>query len=133
MSFLLSFIVTGIIFAGIDMVWLKTMRGFYEYKLGGLLKKPPNMPAAIIFYILYILGLVMFVVLPALTTTMIWQAGIMGALFGLVAYGTYDLTNLATLKNWSVKMTIIDMAWGAVVTALSALGASYILSIWMAL
>ena len=133
MPFLLSFIVTGIIFAVVDMVWLKTMRGFYEQKLGGLLQKPPNIQAAIVFYILYILGVVMFVILPTLTTTMIWQAGTMGALFGLVAYGTYDLTNLATLKNWSVKMTIIDMVWGAVATALSALGASYILSMWAAL
>lgn len=130
MPFLLAFTITGVIFAIIDAVWLKMMRGFYEQEMGSLLRKQPNIVAAIVFYVLYILGVVLFVVLPALATTMIWQAGLVGALFGLIAYGTYDLTNLATLKNWSVKMTAIDMVWGAFVTGLSALLACYLLNVW---
>lgn len=128
MLFAFAFILTGIIFASIDAVWLKVMRGMYEREFGGLLRKPPNVKAAIVFYILYILGVILFVVLPTLATRMVWQAGVMGALFGLVAYATYDLTNLATLKGWSIKITVIDMIWGAFLTATSALLAVGILT-----
>ena len=132
MPFLLAFVIVGVVFATIDAVWLKMMRMVYECEFGTLLRKRPNMAAAVIFYILYIIGVVVFAVLPALATTMLWQAGMMGALFGLIAYATYDLTNLATLKQWSVKITIIDMLWGAFLTGTSALVATYILNIWVA-
>lgn len=129
MSFLLTFVVTGVIFAVIDAVWLRLMRNVYQREFRGLLRQRPNLTAAIVFYVLYIFGVVIFVVLPALATT-VWQAGIMGALFGLVTYATYDLTNLATLKQWSVKMTVIDMIWGAFLTATSALATVCVFSSW---
>lgn len=133
MEFLVGFIVVALIFAVIDAVWLKLSSGFYQREIGGLLLEKPNFPAAIIFYAIYVMGIVVFAVMPALNENSWAVAAGYGALLGLVAYATYDLTNLATLKNWSHKVVVIDMLWGTIVTALSATVAYLILSSWFGL
>jgi uncharacterized membrane protein len=109
------------IFVGIDFVWLGLIaKGFYASQVGPLLLKKPNLPAAIVFYFVYTAGLLYLVVLPAIRDASITHAALIGTIFGLLAYGTYDLTNLATLKGWTTKLAIVDMAWGGILTGLTA-------------
>jgi uncharacterized membrane protein len=96
-------------------VWLGLVaRGFYRDQMGSLLKAQTNWAAAIAFYALFVLGLVVFVISPAMDAGSWSQALLRGAFFGLVTYATYDLTNLATLEGWPGLMTAVDLAWGAV-------------------
>ena len=90
---------------------------FYREQIGFLMATDINWPAAIIFYLLFIAGLILFVISPAVEKRMWLDALLMGALFGLITYATYDLTNLATVKNWPVLVTIVDLAWGATLSA----------------
>ncbi len=102
------------IFITFDLLWLGVVaRGFYASQLGELLG-PINWAAAAVFYLIFLVGLLIFAIQPGLDHASVWRAVILGALFGFVAYATYDLTNLATLKNWPLTITIIDMVWGAV-------------------
>jgi uncharacterized membrane protein len=118
MKFLLQFLTAGGIMAVIDAVWLSVIANkFYKSQIGSLLLDKPNMPAAVIFYLVYVLGIVMFVLRPALEKESWQYAALYGALFGFVAYATYDLTNLATLKGWTLKLVLVDLAWGALLTA----------------
>ncbi|MEI6864183.1 MAG: DUF2177 family protein [Candidatus Adlerbacteria bacterium] len=106
------------VFFAIDMVWLGLVaKGFYKSQIGFLMKPDVNWTAAIIFYLLFIVGLVLFVIAPAIEKGSWVHALLFGALFGLVCYATYDLTNLATLKDWPFLITIVDLAWGAVLAA----------------
>lgn len=99
----------------IDMIWLGLVaKNFYRQQLGGMLSSKVNWPAAILFYLLFIAGLQLFVVAPALAQGGAWQALWQGAFFGLIAYATYDLTNLATLRDWPLLVTVVNLAWGAV-------------------
>ena len=118
-------------FLAIDMVWLVVVaRGFYRKQLGFLLSDQPNWWAAIAFYLLFVAGLLVFVIVPALDAVSVRKALILGAFFGLVAYATYDLTNMATVKNWPWTVTLVDMAWGAVLaTTVSCLG--YLAGRWL--
>ena len=110
-----------------DMVWLGTMvPRFYRPALGDLLSPNVNLVPAVIFYLLYPVGLVVFAVGPALKSGNVLSAAIMGALFGLFTYGTYDLTNQATLRNWSTMLTIVDMAWGSILGGATAAWAFWI-------
>jgi uncharacterized membrane protein len=103
------------LFFAIDMVWLGLVaKGFYRRQIGHLMGTSFNWVAAIAFYLLFILGLVVFVVAPALDKGSWAQALFPGALFGLITYATYDLTNLATLRDWPLLLTIADLAWGSV-------------------
>jgi len=103
----------------IDMVWLAVVaRGFYQKHLGFLLRTDPNWAAAILFYMLFVLGLLVFVVVPSLQADSIKKVLIMGALFGLITYATYDLTNLATVKDWPLIVVAVDMLWGAILATL---------------
>jgi len=107
------------VFFAIDMVWLVLVaKNFYQSQIGFLMKPDINWAAAIIFYLLFIVGLVLFVIEPAMEKGSWTHALLFGALFGLITYATYDLTNLATLKNWPLLVTIVDMAWGATLGAL---------------
>ncbi len=109
------YLVTLVAFFAIDMIWLGVVaRGFYQKHLGYLMRSSPNWTAAIVFYLLFIAGLVVFVVAPGLQANSIRKVLILGALFGLITYATYDLTNLATVKDWPLIVTIVDMCWGAV-------------------
>lgn len=105
-------------FLAIDIVWLAIVaRGFYQDKLGFLLSDQVNWWAAITFYLLFVAGLLVFVVLPAVEAGSLRRVLLLGAFFGLVTYATYDLTNQATVKNWPWIVTVVDLAWGTVLAA----------------
>ena len=104
----------------IDMLWLGVIaKSMYANAMGSLLNPNPNLWAAGAFYLMFPVGLLIFAVLPQADSPM-WKAALMGALFGFFAYSTYDLTNLAVVKNWPLGLTFIDMAWGATVSAIAA-------------
>jgi uncharacterized membrane protein len=106
------------VFFVIDMVWLVLVaKNFYQKQIGFLMKPEVNWLAAIIFYLLFIAGLVTFVISPAVEKQSWVHALIFGSLFGLITYATYDLTNLATLKDWPLVVTIVDLIWGTVLAA----------------
>jgi uncharacterized membrane protein len=121
MTIALSYISSLIFFALVDSVWLITMSGrLYKPVIGELLTDKPRMAPAVAFYLIYAAGLTIFAVLPGLRATD-WKISLMwGALFGFFTYATYDLTNQATLKAWSIKLTLADMAWGAFASAVAA-------------
>ena len=109
------YLITLAVFFLIDMVWLGVVaKGFYRRHLGPLMSPKVNWAAAILFYLLFIVGLLVFVIRPALAGGKPLQALFFGALLGLISYATYDLTNLATLKNWPLVVTVVDLIWGAV-------------------
>jgi uncharacterized membrane protein len=87
-------------------------KNMYQSQIGFILAKKPNWYAAIIFYVLYIVFLMIFAIIPALQKSSLNDAMLYGALYGFITYATYDLTNLATLKNWPLKVTLIDITWG---------------------
>lgn len=106
------------VFFVIDMVWLGLVaKNFYRNQIGFLMTPNINWLAAIIFYLLFIVGLVLFVITPAIDKGSWMHALLFGLLFGLITYATYDLTNLATLKDWPILVTIVDLIWGAVLAA----------------
>jgi uncharacterized membrane protein len=115
---------TLVVFFAIDMVWLALVaRGFYQKQLGFMLRSDVNWSAAGVFYLLFALGLMIFVIVPSLETGSTTKVLILGALFGLITYSTYDLTNLATLKDWPLAMTLVDLLWGSILaTSVSYLG-----------
>jgi uncharacterized membrane protein len=111
------YLATFVAFLAVDMVWLGLVaRTFYRKYIGFLMAPSPNWAAAIIFYLLYIVGILVLAVLPGLEANSLKTTLLRGALFGLVAYATYDLTNLATLKDWPVIVTVVDMIWGTVLS-----------------
>ena len=112
-------------FTAVDMVWLSIMAGrFYRPTLGDILLADVNLKVAVVFYLLYPIGLLIFAIAPALKTGDLKDALIMGALFGFFAYATYDLTNQATVRNWSFALTLVDVAWGAFASGLTAVVAT---------
>jgi uncharacterized membrane protein len=112
------YLIATITFFAIDLTWLGLIaRKFYFGQLGHLMKTDINWIAAITFYLIFIVGILVFAVYPAINSNSIQKALILGALFGFIAYATYDLTNLATLKDWPVKLVVVDMIWGAVLSA----------------
>lgn len=116
--FLKLYLIALPVFFAIDMVWLALIaRNFYKNQLGFLMRPEVNWSAAILFYVLFLLGLVVFVIEPALAKKEWVQALGKGALFGLITYATYDLTNLATLKDWPFTVVWVDMLWGTVLAA----------------
>lgn len=119
MNYVILYIASAVVFFAADFVWLSTMGDrLYRPVLGDMMLDKPNLPVAAGFYLLYLVGLVVLVTAPA--NGDILKALWMGALFGFVAYGTYDLTNLATLRNFTPTLVAIDMAWGTVLTGVSA-------------
>ena len=116
--FIKLYVIALPVFFAIDMIWLGLVaKGFYAKQIGSLLKPDVNWTAAILFYLLFIIGLVVFVITPAVEKNSWTHALLFGALFGLVCYATYDLTNLAVAKDWPLLVTIVDLAWGAVLAA----------------
>lgn len=112
---ILLYLVTFVVFFLIDMVWLGVAaRGFYRKHLGPMLNPKVNWLAVVLFYALFIVGLLVFAVKPAILHGTPVKALLLGALLGLISYATYDLTNLATLKDWPLVVTIIDLIWGTV-------------------
>jgi uncharacterized membrane protein len=116
----------------LDAIWLTTMvPRIYRPALGDLVADQPNFAVAGVFYLLYVVGIVVFAILPAIEARSWLQALGLGALLGLVAYGTYDFTNLSTLRNWPVGLSLIDVAWGTALTAVAA-WAGYAVTTWLA-
>jgi uncharacterized membrane protein len=112
------FLIALPVFFAIDMVWLAVVaKNFYQEQIGFLMKPDINWLAAIIFYLLFITGLIIFVITPAMVKQSWVHALLYGALFGLVTYATYDLTNLATVKDWPLLVTAVDLVWGSVLAA----------------
>lgn len=106
------------VFMVIDMIWLGLVaKSLYRAQIGFLMRDDINWAAAIIFYLLFVVGLVVFVIAPAIEKNSWAHALLFGALFGVITYATYDLTNLATLKDWPLLVTMVDLAWGAVIAA----------------
>jgi len=126
--FLKLFLIALPVFIALDLLWLGVVaRGFYFKQLGPLMKTDINWTAAAAFYFIFIAGLVFFVIAPAVAKGSWTQALVFGALFGFIAYATYDLTNLATLKDWPLLLSLVDMVWGAVIAA-SVSTATYIVA-----
>jgi uncharacterized membrane protein len=108
---IIDYLITLGLFIGFDLIWLKFLaKGLYKGNIGHLLTNNPNRVAALLFYLLFATGLLVFVVYPS---TSVQITAMLGAFFGLITYSTYDLTNQATLKKWPVKITVIDMIWGS--------------------
>jgi uncharacterized membrane protein len=120
-AYLAAYLATALAFVGADAVWL-SLAGprLYRPVLGPLLAERPNIGAAIAFYLIYTAGVVVLAVAPALRTGQTRTAALSGLVLGVVAYATYDLTNQATLRMWSTRLSVIDMAWGGVLTAAAA-------------
>jgi len=116
--FIKLFIIALPVFFVIDMAWLVLVaKKFYQEQIGFLMKPDINWFAAIFFYVLFIAGLVIFVISPAVEKHSWVHAILFGALFGLISYATYDLTNLATMKDWPLLVTIVDLIWGTVLAS----------------
>lgn len=125
----LIFGITAMVFFFIDLIWIGVLaRDFYAENIGGMLRDSVNWPAALLFYLIYVGGIVQFVLLPALKNgTGIRGTALMGGMLGLFAYGTFDLTALALLAGWPLVVTVVDMLWGTLLTAGTASGALWVL------
>jgi uncharacterized membrane protein len=130
-QWILTYALTVPVFFAIDLVWLGVIaRNFYRSGIGHLMADSPNWGIAIFFYLLYIVGILIFATRPALNSQSWTDALMYGALFGFFAYMTYDLTNLSTLRDWPVSIALVDMVWGAVLTGTVAV-ASYFIGRWV--
>jgi uncharacterized membrane protein len=124
MRYLKLYLVSLLAFLAIDMLWLGLVaRSFYQQHLGFLMAPSPNWFVAAIFYLLFIVGILFFVVVPGLESGSLKATLLRAALFGLITYATYDLTNLATLKDWPVLLSVVDLMWGTFLSvSVSAIG-----------
>lgn len=130
--YLKLYAITLLGFFAIDIVWLGVAaRGFYQQHLGYLLAEKPNWYAAVVFYLLFVAALLVFAVIPGLQAASLKKTLFLGAFFGLVTYATYDLTNMATVKDWPAIVTVVDLTWGMILaTAVSGIG--YAAGRWLA-
>ncbi len=120
------YFLTLFVFLAIDSLWLGLVAPkFYQAQIGYIMAESPNLLAAGLFYLVFIAGMVVFVVEPGMKEESLWGAVGRGALFGLVTYATYDLTNLATLAGWPILVTVVDLTWGTVLS-----GAVTLVSVW---
>ena len=120
-------LIASVIFLIIDVIWLSfATKSFYRPLIGNLLADKPVMWAAALFYILYVFGMSLIVIQPCIDSDSIFKTVYTGFVFGLVAYGTYNLTNMAVLNGWSPTVTFVDMFWGGTLTAFSATTGLYI-------
>lgn len=130
-DFILKTILAGGIMGVIDAIWLsKVATHFYKSQLGPLLLDKPNFAAAILFYVVYVVGVVLFAINPALEKQSIGYATLYGAALGGVAYATYDLTNLSTLKGWSTTVVVVDILWGIILTSVVATASYWVIKTW---
>lgn len=122
MSMIAAYVAAALVFFALDFLWLGVIaKDFYAGALGPWLRPSPNLAAAAVFYAAYVAGVLYFAIMPAWRDGG-WQTALVsGALLGLLAYGTYDMTNLAVMKDWPLKMALADMAWGTALTAVAAL------------
>jgi len=127
MKLILSYFLTMLVFFAIDLTWIGLVaKKFYWGNMGQLLKDDVNWVAALVFYLLYIAGIFVFAILPSVENDSVKSAVFYGALFGFFCYATYDLTNLATLKGFPMKVAIVDMIWGTILTGAVSTAGFYI-------
>jgi uncharacterized membrane protein len=127
MAYLIAYLVCIVVMGGLDFLWLSnTSQALYHRDLAPLLADDPNMTVAVIFYLIFIAGILIFAVRPALVSGDWRNAALYGALFGFFAYTTYDLTNFATMKVWTLRVTLLDIAWGTFLTGTTASAASLV-------
>lgn len=120
MNYIKIYLVTLAVFFVIDIIWLGFIgKGIYKEHIGFLMREKTNWIAAIMFYMVYIVGLIFFALNPALAKDSLMYAVLVGAFFGLITYGTYDMTNLATLKDWSMFIVVVDIIWGTVLCSVT--------------
>jgi len=131
MEYFKMYIIAFIIFLAIDAIWLGLVAPkFYKEQIGHLMAEKPNLVAALVFYLVFIVGVVYFVINPAIEAQSIQKVLISGLLFGFMTYATYDLTNLATLKDWPLLVTGVDLVWGSFLsTAIGVL--TYVIYNWL--
>ncbi len=128
---LVSYLLTAIVFFAVDLLWLGVLaKGFYNKHLSAFLADNVNWNAAIIFYLIFIIGIFIFAVLPAVEKQSWTYALLYGSLFGFFTYATYDLTNLATLNGWPMKIVLVDILWGIVLTAVVSVS-GYFITAWV--
>lgn len=119
LKYLYLYLITFGIFLIVDLIWLNFIaKNLYQKEIGTLLLKNPNIVPAILFYALFIVALLILVLVPGIQSYTLTKTLLIGAVFGFITYATYDLTNLATLQGWSLKMTIVDLIWGTSVSTL---------------
>ncbi len=129
--YLKLYLLTIPVFFAIDLIWLGVVaKNFYQDNLAHLLSPDVNWSAALAFYFIYIAGIILFAVKPGLDVQSLGKAALWGALFGFFTYATYDLTNLATLRDWPLKVVVVDIAWGTLLCTLVASG-SYLIGRWL--
>ncbi len=127
MQFLIAYLATAFVFLVIDYVWLAhVMKDYFNTKLSHLMADEVNFGIAALFYLVFAAGIVLFCVMPALKSKSWVKAALLGAALGFLSYGTYDVTNAATLKDWPLMLSVIDTAWGTGLTALSATAGYFI-------
>jgi len=132
MKFLVAYLVTAIVFLVIDYLWLGVlMKDYFQSQLNHLMADDVNLAIAALFYLFYAAGIVWLCINPALESSDWSKALINGAILGFLAYGTYDITNMATLKDWPVNMSIIDVTWGTGLTALSSVSGYFAVNAYM--
>ena len=120
-KYLAAYLATTVVMVALDILWLGVIaKSMYQQAIGHLMAEQPRLLVALVFYALYPVALLVFAIAPQANDPAWGKALLMGALFGFFAYATYDLSNLATLRDWPIRMTLIDMVWGTVVSALSA-------------
>jgi len=130
-SVIFSYLITLVVFLVLDMLWLGIIaKSIYQKYLGGFLTDNVNWTAAIVFYLIYVVGISIFAIYPSVNKGSVYHAILMGALFGFFTYATYDLTNLATLKSWPLTIVFIDIIWGSVLSALVSFSGFYIVK-WL--
>lgn len=121
MEYVASYAASLILFLIIDLVWIKTvMRPIFVRSVGDIMLEDPRMGAALVFFVVYLAGVTFFAVIPAVEAGSWTVAALHGMFLGVIAYGTYDATNLATLKGWTLRMSAIDTAWGGFLSAIAA-------------
>ncbi|PTW54328.1 putative membrane protein [Breoghania corrubedonensis] len=121
LQYFTAYVLTAFVFLAIDFLWLtRVAKSFYFSRLGDMLLDTPRLGAAAAFYAVYVVGILIFAVVPALRSDSVGTALLYGSLFGLFTYATYDMTNYATLKGWPFSVVIVDVAWGACLTGVSA-------------
>ncbi|AVQ84614.1 MULTISPECIES: DUF2177 family protein [Variovorax] len=129
---LVAWAVTFVVLLVIDMIWLGVVaKGMYQEAMGDLMSPNPRLAFAAVFYLVYPIGLLLFAIMPGVEAQSVVRAAVLGALFGMFCYATYDLTNLAVIRNWPLALSFIDIAWGTVVSGVAA-AAGAVAWRWMA-
>ena len=125
--YLKLYLASLVVFFAVDMVWLGLVASsFYKKHLGYLMSPSVNWLAAIIFYLLFIVGILVFVVLPGIKENSLPNTILRAVLFGLITYATYDLTNLATVKDWPLMITLVDLVWGMILSTIVSVAGFYV-------